>query len=59
MTTTTLPTGNAPTTGADHGWRVAAIGLLAVRFVQGWIYWGGATRRFIYGPQKLNPHDHW
>ena len=59
MNATTLPLGNSPTTGADHGWRTAAIGLLAVRFVQGWIYWGGATRRFIYGPQKLNPHGHW
>jgi thiosulfate dehydrogenase [quinone] large subunit len=44
---------------ADSGWRTAAIGLLAVRFIQGFIYWGGGTRRFIYGPQKLNPHGHW
>lgn len=44
---------------ADHSWRVLAIGMLAVRFVQGWIYWGGGTRRFIYGPQKLDPHGHW
>ena len=40
-------------------WRNAAIGLLAVRFIQGFIYWGGGSRRFIYGPQKLNPHGHW
>ncbi|MDE2319086.1 MAG: quinol oxidase [Rhodospirillales bacterium] len=44
---------------ADGGWRTAAIGLLAVRFIQGFIYWGGGSRRFIYGPQKLNPHGHW
>lgn len=31
---------------------------LAVRLVIGWIYWGGGTRRFIYAPQKLNPHAH-
>ncbi len=43
----------------DRGWRLAAIAMLAVRFVQGWIYWGGATRRFIYGPQKLDVHGHW
>jgi thiosulfate dehydrogenase [quinone] large subunit len=46
-------------TAVDRGWRLAAIGLLAVRFVQGWIYWGGGTRRFIYGPQKLDPAGHW
>ena len=44
---------------ADSGWRTAAIGLLAVRFIQGFIYWGGGSRRFFYGPQKLNPHGHW
>ncbi|MHB1567334.1 MAG: TQO small subunit DoxD [Acidiferrobacter sp.] len=31
---------------------------LAVRLILGWIYWGGGTRRFIYAPQKLNPHAH-
>ncbi|WP_291511562.1 TQO small subunit DoxD [Acidithiobacillus sp.] len=44
---------------ADRGWHLAAIALLAVRFVQGWIYWGGGSRRFIYGPQKLDVHGHW
>ena len=43
----------------DRGWHLAAIALLAVRFVQGWIYWGGGSRRFIYGPQKLDVHGHW
>lgn len=35
---------------------LTAWALLAVRFVQGWIYWGGGSRRFIYAPQKLDPH---
>ncbi len=42
-----------------RGWRMAAIALLAVRFVQGWIYWGGGTRRFIYAPSKIDPSGHW
>ncbi len=42
-------------------WWIFGVGMLAVRFVQGWIYWGGGTRRFIYGPQKLDAWDggHW
>ncbi len=44
---------------AVDGWRLAAIALLAVRFVQGWIYWGGGTRRFIYAPSKLDTAGHW
>ncbi|AIA55222.1 TQO small subunit DoxD [Acidithiobacillus caldus] len=44
---------------SKRSWWILSVGLLAVRFVQGWIYWGGGSRRFIYGPQKLNPHDHW
>ncbi|MHB8249281.1 MAG: TQO small subunit DoxD [Acidithiobacillus sp.] len=51
----TLPSAANPA----NAWRMAAIALLAVRFVQGWIYWGGGTRRFIYGPQKLDPAGHW
>ena len=43
----------------DNGW-VLALGLLAVRVIQGFIYWGGGSRRFIYAPDKLNPHaPHW
>jgi len=38
------------------GWRSGAIALLAVRFVQGWIFWGGGSRRFIYAPTKLDPN---
>jgi len=26
-----------------------------VRFIQGFICWGGGSRRFIYGPEKFNP----
>ncbi len=39
----------------------AAWGLLCLRFVQGWIYWGGGSRRFIYAPAKLDAWSggHW
>src|ERR1700692_762284 len=41
-------------------WRISAISLMSVRVIQGFIYWGGGSRRFIYGPSKLNPHAaHW
>jgi uncharacterized membrane protein YphA (DoxX/SURF4 family) len=30
--------------------------LLSVRFIQGFIYWGGGSRRFIYAPSKLDPN---
>jgi thiosulfate dehydrogenase [quinone] large subunit len=36
--------------------RVAALGLLSIRFIQGFIYWGGGSRRFIYAPAKLDPN---
>ena len=39
-----------------ESWRVAALALLSVRFIQGFIYWGGGSRRFIYAPSKLDPH---
>ena len=26
-----------------------------MRFIQGFICWGGGSRRFIYGPEKLDP----
>jgi TQO small subunit DoxD. len=39
---------------------MAGLGLLAVRIIQGFIYWGGGSRRFIYAPDKLNPDaPHW
>jgi uncharacterized membrane protein YphA (DoxX/SURF4 family) len=40
---------------AGRDWRMAAIALLSIRFVQGFIYWGGGSRRFIYAPSKLDP----
>jgi thiosulfate dehydrogenase (quinone) len=36
--------------------RIATLGLLSVRFIQGFIYWGGGSRRFIYAPAKLDPN---
>ncbi|EKL0024023.1 hypothetical protein Q1B87_003744 [Salmonella enterica] len=36
---------------------VLSLGLLSVRVIQGFIYWGGGSRRFIYGTQKINPHS--
>jgi len=44
------------TTEAQRSWRIAAISLLSVRFIQGFIYWGGGSRRFIYAPSKLDPN---
>ena len=40
----------------DADWKVAGYATLPIRFVQGWIFWGGGSRRFIYDPQKLDPH---
>jgi hypothetical protein len=51
---TAPPRAAAVTLGERH-WRVAAIALLSARFIQGFIYWGGGSRRIIYGPEKLNP----
>jgi TQO small subunit DoxD len=42
----------------ERYWRSAAIAMLAVRITQGFIYWGGGSRRFIYAPEKLNPDAH-
>lgn len=42
-------------TEAQRIWRTAALALLPVRVIQGFIYWGGGSRRFIYAPSKLNP----
>jgi uncharacterized membrane protein YphA (DoxX/SURF4 family) len=36
--------------------RIAALSLLSIRFIQGFIYWGGGSRRFIYAPSKLDPN---
>src|ERR1700741_1768489 len=46
----------APTmTEAQRNWRIAAIALLSIRVIQGFIYWGGVSRCFIYAPSKLDP----
>src|ERR1700751_2610245 len=42
-------------TEAQRMWRTAALATLSVRVIQGFIYWGGGSRRFIYAPSKLNP----
>src|SRR5260370_27138487 len=44
-----------PMSEAQRNWRIAAIALLSTRFIQGFIYWGGGSRRFIYAPSKLDP----
>jgi thiosulfate dehydrogenase [quinone] large subunit len=45
---------------AHRNWRLAGIALLVTRFIQGFIYWGGGSRRFIYAPSKLDPSaPHW
>lgn len=54
MTTSTLATQTETTDSS--AWRIVGIVLLAVRFTQGWIFWGGGSRRFIYAPSKLDPH---
>lgn len=45
----------AALTAAQRSWRTAALAMLSVRIIQGFIYWGGGSRRFIYAPSKLNP----
>src|ERR1700740_1477995 len=45
-------------TDAQRNWRIAAIALLSTRVIQGFIYWGGGSRRFIYAPAKLDPDAH-
>jgi thiosulfate dehydrogenase [quinone] large subunit len=40
--------------------QVAGLSLIAVRVIQGFIYWGGGSRRFIYAPSKLDSNaPHW
>ncbi|HEV7477067.1 MAG TPA: TQO small subunit DoxD [Burkholderiales bacterium] len=52
---TAAPRAAAVTTLGERNWRMAAIALLSVRLIEGFIYWGGGSRRFIYGPEKLDP----
>ena len=58
MNSSPLALGREPAAEAARTSRQLALALLAVRFVQGWIYWGGGSRRFIYAPSKLDPHAH-
>ena len=53
---TTRPIASASPRAGSDTWRIAALALLSVRFIQGFIYWGGGSRRFIYAPAKLDPH---
>jgi len=42
--------------GKADALRIAALALLSIRFIQGFIYWGGGSRRFIYAPAKIDPN---
>ena len=55
---TASPAAGEHSAQASASARQLGFALLAVRFVQGWIYWGGGSRRFIYAPAKLDPHAH-
>jgi hypothetical protein len=57
MTMTARSAGVAATSSAagSSDWRAAATAMLSVRLIQGFIYWGGGSRRFIYDPSKLDP----
>jgi thiosulfate dehydrogenase [quinone] large subunit len=57
LTTAPSATGvaSAGTRPAD-ALRMASLALLSIRFIQGFIYWGGGSRRFIYAPAKLDPN---
>ena len=37
-------------------WKAVGLVILCIRFVQGWIFWAGGSRRLIYAPQKMDPH---
>ena len=56
MATSTAAVTTKLNTSQDASWRLLGLTMLAVRFVQGWIFWGGGSRRFIYAPSKLDPH---
>ena len=46
--------GTEAQSAVQRDWRTAALAMLAVRCIQGFIYWGGGSRRFIYAPSKLD-----
>jgi hypothetical protein len=39
----------------NDGWAFLGLAMLGVRLVQGWVYWGGASRRLVYSAGKLDP----
>jgi hypothetical protein len=53
---TTHAVASASTREGSDPSRMVALALLSLRFIQGFIYWGGGSRRFIYAPSKLDPH---
>jgi thiosulfate dehydrogenase [quinone] large subunit len=55
----TGPSSDAAASAIDRPlWQNTAIAILSIRIVQGFIYWGGGSRRFIYDPEKLDPSAH-
>ena len=50
-----LPKNASTMTEAQRTWRYRGARLLSIRVIQGFIYWGGGSRRFIYAPSKLDP----
>ncbi|ECP2053132.1 DoxX family membrane protein [Salmonella enterica] len=60
MNTATQDTSEVTDYTIKNTYWMVGLGLLAVRIIQGFIYWGGGSRRFIYAPDKLNPDaPHW
>lgn len=45
-------------TDFKRAWRLAAIAMVTIRFVQGWICWDSGSRRFFYAPSQINPDTH-
>ncbi|MDF7674131.1 TQO small subunit DoxD [Acetobacteraceae bacterium ESL0709] len=58
LTENTKDSKEPPTITKPGNWLFFGLGLLSIRFIQGFIYWGGGSRRFIYAPNKLNPFHH-
>ncbi|EDM7409304.1 quinol oxidase [Salmonella enterica subsp. enterica serovar Sandiego] len=60
MNTATQDGSDVTDSAIKNTYWMIGLGLLAVRIIQGFIYWGGGSRRFIYAPDKLNPDaPHW
>ncbi|TAL90326.1 MAG: hypothetical protein EPN62_13390 [Candidimonas sp.] len=50
------PPGANPYGAIDSAsWQLMGAAALAIRLVIGWVYWGGASRRFIYSIKKIDP----